>query len=74
VQDAQNFVEDKTGTSGADVLVVTTDGATYDTGKPVNITAKNIDDKKLAFPDSSLGLETENAAGGQKYSSISAQV
>lgn len=68
----QDFVQD-TGTS-SEVLVVTTNEATYDVGEPVTITVKNIGDRTLTFPDSSLGLEIENVDSGQKYSVISAQV
>ncbi len=75
VKEAQDFVEDRTGTSSsAEVLVVTTDQATYDAGEPVTITVKNIDDRTLTFPDASLGLEIENVDSGQKYTIPSAQV
>jgi uncharacterized membrane protein len=54
--------------------VITTDEATYDTGEPVTITVKNIGDKTLTFPDSSLGLEIQHVKSGQKYTVASAQV
>jgi archaellum component FlaG (FlaF/FlaG flagellin family) len=79
VQDARDEVEEfvgdglGTGTS-SEVLVITTNEATYDVGEPVTITVKNIGDNTLTFPDSSLGLEIENVDSGQKYSVTSAQV
>lgn len=79
VQDAreevEDFVEDRvdTGTS-SEVLVITTNAATYDVGEPVTLTVKNIGDRTLTFPDSSLGLEIEDVETGHKYSVISAQV
>jgi hypothetical protein len=42
-------------------------------GEPVTITVKNIGDRTLEFPDSSLGLEI-NTDTGEKYSVIAAQV
>lgn len=71
-EEVEDFVQD-TGTS-SEVLVVTTNEAAYDVGEPVTITVKNIGDRTLTFPDSSLGLEIENVDSGQKYSVISAQV
>lgn len=79
VQDARDEVEDfvgdrvNTGIS-SEVLVITTNEATYDVGEPVTITVKNIGDQTLTFPDSSLGLKIEHVDSGQKYSVISAQV
>lgn len=78
VQDAQqeveNFVGDGlTGTS-SEVLVMTTNEATYDVGEPVTFTVKNIDDQTLTFPDASLGLKIENVDTGENYSVMSAQV
>lgn len=74
-EQAEEFVEDRaeTGTS-SEVLVMTTNEANYDMGEPVTFTVKNIGDRTLTFPDSSLGLEIENVDTGQKYSVISAQV
>jgi predicted aspartyl protease len=79
VQDArdevEDFVEDRVDTGiSSEVLVITTNKATYDVGELVTITVKNIGDKALTFPDSSLGLEIEHVDTGQKYSVISAQV
>jgi uncharacterized membrane protein len=74
VKHAQNFVENRTGISQVDVLMVTTDKATYSAGDPVKSTVKNIGGKTLTFPDSALGLEIENVVSGQKYSVMSAQV
>ncbi|HEV8404481.1 MAG TPA: hypothetical protein VGQ13_01115 [Nitrososphaera sp.] len=73
-EETQEFVLDRTDTSAANVLVITTDEATYDTGEPVTITVKNIGDKTLTFPDSSLGLEIQHVKSGQKYTVASAQV
>lgn len=76
VQDAREKVEDfvqDTDTS-SEVLVITTNEATYDVGEPVTITVKNIGDETLTFPDSSLGLKIENVDNGQRYSVIAAQV
>jgi hypothetical protein len=79
VQDARDEVEDlvgdrlETGVS-SEVLVVTTNEATYDVGEPVKITVENIGDQTLTFLDSSMGLEIEHVDSGQKYSVISAQI
>jgi archaellum component FlaG (FlaF/FlaG flagellin family) len=77
VQDAQqgveNFVGNGTGTS-SEVLVMTTNEATYDVGESVTFTVKNIGDQTLTFPDASLGLEIENVDTGDNYSVMSAQV
>lgn len=79
VQDARDevegLVEDRVDTRiSSEVLVMTTNEATYDVGEPVKITVKNVGDQTLTFPDSALGLEIENVDSGQKYSVISAQV
>jgi uncharacterized membrane protein len=73
-EETQKFVLDQTDTSSANVLVITTDEATYESGEKVTITVKNIGDKTLTFPDSSLGLEIQNVNSGQKYTVASAQV
>lgn len=74
-EQVESFVQNGVDTStSSEVLVVTTDEATYDVGEPVTITVKNIGDQTLTFPDSSLGLEIEHADSGQKYSVTSAQV
>src|SRR5688572_2532566 len=75
VQDARDevgdFVKDRMDTGvSSDVLVITTNEATYDVGEPVTITVKNIGDQTLTFPDSALGLEIEHVDSGQKYNVI----
>jgi hypothetical protein len=73
-QEAQDFVTDRTDVAGEDFLVVTTSEARYDQGEPVIFTVKNIHDRTLTFPDSSLGLEIENVNNAQEYRVPSAQV
>jgi archaellum component FlaG (FlaF/FlaG flagellin family) len=78
VQDAQqgveNFVGDGLTDTSNEVLVMTTNEATYDVGESVTFTVKNIGDQTLTFPDASLGLEIENVDTGENYSVMSAQV
>ena len=73
-REAQEFVTDRTEIDGTDVLVITTDKATYSLGEPVVITARNIGDQTLTFPDAALGLEIQHVGSGQKYSVAAAQV
>jgi uncharacterized membrane protein len=70
----EEFVTGKADIDGKDVLVITTDEATYNQGEPVVIRVRNIGDQTLTFPDSALGLEIQNIASGQKYSIAAAQV
>ncbi len=73
-REAQEFVTDRTEIDGTDVLTITTGKATYSLGEPVIITARNIGDRTLTFPDSALGLEIQHVESGQKYSVAAAQV
>jgi len=73
-EEAQEFVTDRTEIDGTDVLVITTDEATYSLGEPVVFTVRNIGDQTLTFPDAALGLEIENVNNSQKYSVAAAQV
>jgi hypothetical protein len=73
-EEAQDFVTDRTEIDGTDVLVITTDEATYSVGEPVIITVRNIGDQTLTFPDSALGLEIQHVDSGQRYSVAAAQV
>lgn len=71
--EARDFVGDGTQIS-SDVLIITTNQATYSVGDPVIITVKNNGDSMMEFSDSALGLEIENADTGQKYSVPASQV
>ncbi|MFL6489783.1 MAG: hypothetical protein ACJ70V_09225 [Nitrososphaera sp.] len=51
----------------SNVLVITTNEAKYRIGEPVTITAKNIGDKTMTFPDSALNLKFQNINTGQLY-------
>ncbi|HEU4604981.1 MAG TPA: hypothetical protein VFS46_01955 [Nitrososphaera sp.] len=73
-EEAQEFVTDRTEIDGTDVLVITTDEATYSVGEPVIVTVRNIGDQTLTFPDSALGLEIQHVDSGQRYSVAAAQV
>lgn len=73
-EEAQEFVTDRTEIDGTDVLVITTDKATYSVGEPVIVTVRNIGDQTLTFPDSALGLEIQHVDSGQRYSVAAAQV
>ncbi len=74
-QETQQFVEDKVDTQiSAEVLVLTTDEATYSLGEPVIITVKNIGPESLSFRDSALGLQIEHIGSDQKYRLAAAQV
>lgn len=73
-EEAQDFVTDRTEIDGTDVLVITTDEATYSMGEPVIVTVRNIGDQTLTFPDSALGLEIQHVDSGQRYSVAAAQV
>ena len=71
-QEAKQFIENKT--SNSNIILVTTNKASYNKGEPVVITVKNTGSETLSFPDSSLGLQIQNVNTGDKYSVISAQV
>ena len=73
-EEAQEFVTDRAEIDGTDVLVITTDEATYSRGEPVTVTVRNIGDQTLSFPDSALGLEIQHIESGQRYSVAAAQV
>jgi uncharacterized membrane protein len=74
VQKAEEEVKEFVTDTSSEELVMTTNEAAYDVGEPVTITVKNIGDRTLEFPDSSLGMEIENTGTGEKYSVIAAQV
>jgi hypothetical protein len=66
---------ESTGVSSLDrVIVLTSEKFIYNRGEPVVLTAVNIGDKTLVFPDSTLGLQVTNTDTGQTYSVISLQV
>ena len=71
---AQQFVTDRTEIDGTDVLVITTNEATFSLNEPVVFRIKNIGDRTLAFPDAGFGLQVENVKTGQRYTVIAAQV
>ena len=72
-QEAGEFVGDRVEISSNDVLIITTNQATYSVGDPVIITVRNNGDSMMEFSDSALGLEIENVDTGQKYSIPAAQ-
>lgn len=67
--------EDSSKGTGVDkVIVLTSEKFIYNRGEPIVLTALNIGDKTLVFPDSTLGLQVTNMDTGQTYNVISLQV
>ncbi|MEW6603987.1 MAG: hypothetical protein AB1351_04780 [Thermoproteota archaeon] len=73
-EEVREFVTDRTEINGTDVLVITTNEATYIPGETVVFTVKNIGDQILTFPDAALGMQIENVQTGKKFSVTAAQV
>jgi hypothetical protein len=62
------------GSSGSNVLTITTNKAIYNIGEPVMITVKNAGKQTLTFSDSALGLQIQNTNTGQTYRVTAAQM
>lgn len=73
-EEVREFVTDRTEIDGTDVLVITTDEATYVPGEPIMFTVKNIGDQNLTFPDAALGMEIINVQTGEGFTVAAAQV
>ena len=62
------------GSSGSNVLTITTNKAIYNIVEPVTITVKNAGEQTLTFSDSALGLQIQNTNTGQTYGVAAAQI
>jgi hypothetical protein len=62
------------GSSGSNVLTITTNKAIYNIGEPVMIAVKSAAEQTLTFSDSALGLQIQNTNTGQTYRVAAAQM
>jgi len=79
VQNETNLANDTLFDGGiknsiSDIINITTDKQTYNSGEIVGISIKNLGSEQLTFPNSALGLKIRNLASNELYPILSSQV
>lgn len=79
VQNETNLANDTLFDGGiknsiSDIINITTDKQTYNSGEIVGISIKNLGSEQLTFPNSALGLKIKNLATNELYPILSSQV